>query len=485
MRAALWPAAALLSGCAYFNGMYNANHWSSQAERSERAGRTAEARQRWQMAETHADSVLSRHPHSRWANDAMLVRGRALVHLQLNNDAVGVLQQATQRLPPGTSLSTAQLYLGRANLALGRLPEARAALDSAALASDARVRSLALLYRGRVLLALHEPAAALEDFTASAEPEARFERARAALAGGAAATAADYLDQVADAKPFRENLWLPALDSLALAGMPERSSALVTRVSARSDVTSGGRARLLLADGDRLHARGDDSAAAGRWRDVERIVPDSAEARGAELRMARLSLAAATNPEGLLPLEQQLATIVAAGGESGAQARDLGRLMAFADTLEVMPGSRDAYWFLRAEVLRDSLNARAAAAVAFAAMAARFPESPWAPKALVAAIVAGHPAADSLREVLRQHYADSPYLAAVEGRPGLDPQYAALEDSLRATLAGVQGSSFVTPDRLREPASDEPGVRGPPRPVVRPGTAPTTARPTARPQPDP
>jgi hypothetical protein len=120
-------------------------------------------------------------------------------------------------------------------------------------------------------------------------------------------------------------------------------------------------------------------------------------------------------------------------------------------------------------------------------MAARFPESPWAPKALVAAIVTGHPAADSLGAVLRRRYADSPYAAAADGRPGLEGAYAALEDSLRQTLAVVEGGEAGAPGLQRAPAgevdSDVP-TRARPRPAARPGTAPTTARPTARPQPE-
>ena len=42
------------AGCAYYNGMYNANKFAQAAAQSERAGRMDEARDRWRSAATHA-----------------------------------------------------------------------------------------------------------------------------------------------------------------------------------------------------------------------------------------------------------------------------------------------------------------------------------------------------------------------------------------------------------------------------------------------
>ena len=85
------------AGCAYFNGMYNANRFARQAAQSERAGRMDEARDRWRSAATHAESLTARHPTSRWVIDALLVRGRALEHLGDDAAAVPVLMDAAER----------------------------------------------------------------------------------------------------------------------------------------------------------------------------------------------------------------------------------------------------------------------------------------------------------------------------------------------------------------------------------------------------
>ena len=85
--------ALLLTGCVYYNGVYNAKHFAKQAEHSERLGRTSEAADRWRIAAIHAESVVTRHPRSRWADDAMLIRAKALV-----TDRIGVMTVAGKRI---------------------------------------------------------------------------------------------------------------------------------------------------------------------------------------------------------------------------------------------------------------------------------------------------------------------------------------------------------------------------------------------------
>ena len=131
-------------------------------------------------------------------------------------------------------------------------------------------------------------------------------------------------------------------------------------------------------------------------------------------------------------------------------------------------------------------------------MAVRFPGSPWTPKALVAAIAAGHPAPDSLRVLLEERYGESPYtLALLLGRAEAAERYAALEDSLQRSLdlraiprrPGEAGAQNADDD-----ADTEERV-GPRRPAGRPRPRPPQdqqrpAQPSPRPseiqpRPDP
>jgi transposase len=124
-------------------------------------------------------------------------------------------------------------------------------------------------------------------------------------------------------------------------------------------------------------------------------------------------------------------------------------------------------------------------------MASRFPASPWTPKGILAAVAAGHPAADSLRALLDRQYPDSPYRLAALGlaAAGTDADaYRALEDSLGRIMAqrGARRSGEGPARERTAPEPDEGRLREerPRRPVVesRPSPQPTPS-PTRAPPP--
>ena len=63
-----------LSGCVYYNGMYRANRLANSARKAERDGRTFEANNLWGQVATKAESVMVRHPTSKYAEQAELLR---------------------------------------------------------------------------------------------------------------------------------------------------------------------------------------------------------------------------------------------------------------------------------------------------------------------------------------------------------------------------------------------------------------------------
>src|ERR671920_2049790 len=87
--------AGLMSGCVYYNGMYNANRLARSARKAERDGRTFEANGLWGQVATKAESVLVRHPTSKYAQDAGLLRGIALSRLGQCEQALGPLSELT------------------------------------------------------------------------------------------------------------------------------------------------------------------------------------------------------------------------------------------------------------------------------------------------------------------------------------------------------------------------------------------------------
>ena len=369
------------------------------------------------------------------------------------------------------------LYLGRANLGARRYRPALEALDSAALTHDRNRRSQVLLYRGRAWLALRRPDQALADFLASSTGDARYERTRAAVATGDARLAAAFADSLV-AMPYRESAWLPLLDSLGKGGLTEQAGQLVDRLVARRDVPSGAKARLLIDDGRRWSAAGADTIAAGRYQAVIHNVPDSIEARVAAVRLARLELRYVTDTADVQRIRGLLEAITEIGGAPAFEAADMVRLLVRAETLAVQRDAPDAWWLARGELLRDSLGAVTLAAESFAGMAERFPASPWTPKGILNAVAAGHPSSDQLLELMRTRYADSPYTRSIE-HTGDDPvRFAALEDSLRATLAQADAPG-------NRPAGDANPDDDPRNRRNRPAQRPQQQRPTTRPAQDP
>jgi len=480
----LCVALAAAPACAYFNGMFNAKRAARDAEALERQGRTAEARDRWQRAVVHAESLSTRHPRSRWADDALLLRGRALVRLQFNSEAAVVLEQAVRRAGTPAQRAAALTLLGQANVALGRFAAALAQLDSALAVPDAGVAAEALLFRGRALLALGDLDGALADFAASRDARAPLERARALLAGNDTAGAAAQLELLVGARRFEELRWRGPLDTLALLGAARRASLLTERLASRADVTPGERARLFLDDGDRRLAARDREGAGSSYRRAAEAAPDSVEARVAGVRLARIAVTAAADSSGLAEAKLRLEALAAEGGAAAREAQPLLRALERAGLLEADTVAPDASWYLRAELLRDSLGARGLAASAFAGMAARFPRSPWAPKGLLAAIAAGHPGADSLRALLDGEYRDSPYRSVALGWAAEGPEaeaYRALEDSLGRALAAA-GRERLVPERA--PRQEARPRQGQERPGGAQTPRPTPSRPSPRVPPE-
>ena len=212
-RALALAAAVAVCGCAYFNGMYYANHYTRLAESAERAGRTGDARDRWQQAEIHADSLIAHHPRSHWVTEAQLVRGRALVHLEAYADAAVALQLALRGTVSASQHMEALGLIGHAYLMLGLLDSAAEMLDTAVDARASEVRDEALLDRGRLFMTRRQPDSARVDLARSRDPHAPFDLAHVELVLGDTAAAGALYDSLAGLKAFPEGAWHDGLDS--------------------------------------------------------------------------------------------------------------------------------------------------------------------------------------------------------------------------------------------------------------------------------
>lgn len=434
-RVAVATALVLLgAGCAYYNGLYNANRLANDARRAEREGRTGEARSLWSQAAIKAESVAVRFPHSKYRDDALLLQGTALFNINACSQAVSPLTVAADSSSDAVISVQSRLLLARCRLTMFEPDSARLTLDPLVAEADSADRREALLLRGQASLALGDDSAARRDLEESAHPLAVFPLAVVLVRQHEPDRAADVL-ATATAWPYDEDRWLVTLDTLGLERV-ERASQLVSSLLERPELGPGARARLLVGDGERWQSAGKPGRASGRFRAAVELVPDSVEGR---LARAHLMVAAIRRSPDLDHLPGLLDTLRAATERGGAPAMVAGRFVTILGrAVEAMSrDTADLALFVAAEDVRDTLGIRPLAAALFGRVAQAYPRSVIAPKALLAAAVLQPDRRRELLEQVRREYPRSVYVRALSGDAG--PEYRAIEDSLLQLLPAVTG----------------------------------------------
>ena len=424
---------AAVAGCAYYNGLFNANRLAGDAERAQREGRSGEARSLWAQAAVKAESVATRYRTSRYRDDALLLWGRALAEAQDCRRAVRPLRVAVDSSPDPAIVGAARVLAGRCYVDLRRPDSALVALGPVLESTDSVVATEALLWRGRALLGLQRYDEAAATFERIPVERSVFERASAYVALEEADRAGGVLEQYV-AAPYDERRWLGSLDSLGQLD-PERASALVDRLLSRPGLTAGERARLLLGDARRWSTHGAPDRAGIRFRAAVEAAPDSAEGFAAD---AYLTVAELRRTDDVSRLGEVWRALVQGTRRPGASqqvtAPVAGVVGHAVQVLEEPPEEgADLRMFVVAEELRDSISAPAPAGALFLELARRYPESRVTPKALLAAAALRPSLADSVASVLADRYPGSPYTLALLGAGG--EQFAAFEDSLGVLLA--------------------------------------------------
>lgn len=421
-----WRRAAVLGllplgGCVYYNAMWSAERFATQARRAEAAGQESEARSYWLRAAVKAESVATRHPRSRWADDALVLRAEALVR-------GGGCSRAQEALARARALASASalgervgLAAAECELAAGRPREAAALLGPLLESVDHTRRSRAAFLAGRAAWAQGDGVRAASLLAGSTHAAAPATRVRVLLAAGQAEAGVALLDSLVSRR-FVEADWTELLAAVAAGASPAAASGSLDRLLLRGHVPPDAAARLLAADGDRRAAAGDLSAAGARYGAAADLAPDGAMADAARARRLRTLAADAVDSGDVDRLAAALGRLRGAGDQR-----------AFANMLDLIrrPAS-DAATFRAGEVARDSLRASRLAARLFLEVPARWPGSLFAPKAIIAAMALQPDRGDSLSAVLDARYPASPYTLALRGLPA--PGFAAAEDSLARAL---------------------------------------------------
>ena len=451
-------ALLLLGGCVYYNGMYNANRLARSARKAEREGRTFEANNLWGQVVTRAESVTVRHPDSKYADQAAVLRGVALARLGQCATAMPALGQATL-LATGTELAEeAALALGRCSLEAGDAGAADLAFNRVIASRNPARRREARLQHSRALRLggrYQEALALLQEANDSGRREDLF----LALAGAGRTTEAFALADTLIAHADSTRSWDTLIEALARQN-PAHASTLVDRLIAVRSPAPPVRSRWLLEDAERL-APSDSTRATARLRQAVQAGSTTLDGRRARLRLTRRSLARVRSMAELGSVSDSLKVLSESAGPADEEALPLRlaveRVRAVADSADSASPHADLRLFLVAEVARDSLGAPTLAATLFRRIVEQSPTSPYAPKALLAAQQLDSAWADTARALLAERYADSPYLAMLRGEDASG--YRWLEDSLR-TFAAAEAIPHRAGQVFRRPADSDrgPGV---------------------------
>lgn len=440
------------TGCAYYNGLYNANRLAREATRAERDGRTGEARSLWSQAAVKAESVASRHRKSKYWDDALLLRGRALARTGSCNQAVEPLIVAADSSTDTRLAIEARLLRGECHLQLREPESTLVAVGPVLTLGEAAEQSRAHLLRGQALLRLGRDAEALEELAASGRGEAEFDRAMALTRLRRRSEAVATLERLATG-PYDEVLWLPVLDTVG-AGEPASVSGLVDRLVDDPARGVGERLRLWLQDGRRWLAAGDSVTAGTRFAQVRGLAPDSVEGRSARAHLAVFAVERAMSWSQVSDLLDSLNDALKLGGEPVRVGGVHLSVLTRANSGLANNGTALGL-FLAAEDVRDSLVNPALSASLFGQVEELYGASALAPKSLLAIAALRPDVSDSLVGVLQDRYPESPYALVLAGA-GSEAFQAAEDSLMRAARDARRGirREEVDPGRTRRARVD-------------------------------
>jgi len=430
---------ALLSGCVYYNAIYNAERLLQEGEALDRTGRDSLADVRYREVIRKASGGYREAPDGDWAGQALLLIGTAHLRLGDLRAARAALEEALARATPETELARrAELFLGAALVEAGDVDGAIPLLDRAVegLGGGAALAE-AHLWRGRARLQRGDPLRGWRDLEeaealdADVGLSAQLETVRSGISLGeparvrtgvgallARADGGEVVDSVSGMVAQAATRWGEAFGVELLSGLDSAAWAPRPR----------DRMRLIQAE---LRLVAGDTASADT--ELRRLSSGRGPAAvSARVAVARRQLAVAAD---LDDARSALATLLPASGNeaAGLLIADVAEMQGLAE----LGLSEPIAWFAAAEIARDRLGSRVLARGFFLAYADAVPSDPWAPKALLAALslTEDEVGRSWLRSRLEQPL-PSPYVLAARGEPA--PGLEELEEGLALRLLEIR-----------------------------------------------
>ena len=156
-------AAVAMPGCVYFNGIYNAKEAAGRGDARLRRGDEAGAATFFATSVASAESVLVRHPTSKYRPRALYLAGRGAAWAGFCDAGIKHLEEFLALPVSGrdsTEFHRARLARAMCFLRLGKLNVARVHLDSLVDLRDRETSQQARLWASRAALAARDGAAA-------------------------------------------------------------------------------------------------------------------------------------------------------------------------------------------------------------------------------------------------------------------------------------------------------------------------------------
>lgn len=472
LRRFLLPSAVCLlptvSACAYYNGVYNAKTELTAGERLARLGREAEAGSRYAAAAAKAETVLVRHPRTRWRPQALSIAARASA---LSGDCASARPRLIEALTlpalDATDRDRLLVAQGVCEVREARPVSALAILEPLSARGQPSVRPVAALWAARAAIALGDANRARRVLGALDAGAAQWELAQASLGAHQYAAAESLLTLRATRGDARPEV-TPMLLTLWLAGRRDAVERLVAQYHVAGTRASDKLALHMLVAGLQIDA-GLDAPARAHLLAARRLAVDSVVDAEAAARLTLLSLAPLSRFE-------DVAAAVRRGSVPGRGSRIQRRLDDNVLLAELLAGRADpsgASLYLAAEVARDSLRAPRLAYQLFRRIDQTLQGAVMAPRGLFAAAILAPDSSPALYTRLRERYPRSPWALALDGgSPGDFPAWEVSEATLRVAWKDVALQFADSLTRLRTPV-----VPGANKRTVRPVKKPAAKSP--------
>lgn len=431
--------ASASAGCGYFNSLYNANRQFTEAERAAGRGDAAAAQQAYAGAIDKAARSYRKYPKSRWSDDALHLIARARFELGEYAAARAAATELLNKTQQANLRTDAHAIAGASAHQMREPHAALVHLDSAVVMETGALRGRARLWRARAHREAGNVAAAWSDLDAirrddAAYAVAQIERISFGIErGDSARTAAGFATLLTHREARR---WVDTVSALASRAVSRFGPASARQMlntplpewlaSARDSVA------LLRAE---LALQAGDTATASM--ELTQLAARSAVgiANAARVRLAQSRLRSARDLENLNQIRGLLLPAI-----TDMHAQTLLRNMRIVEALvnKAQTSGQPVALFAAAEIARDELAAPALARKLFITFVDVAPQTPWAAKALLAALALDPDAEDGARLRQRlQTYQASPYTQATGG--GADPEtFALAEERLQRSLIALR-----------------------------------------------